>query len=115
MRGEVSLHDALVYSWVPSGNDLEVRAVGGGLPVGYYDVRIRYLGVSDLSVVPGLEGRTIEILYDEFDFADPSRTTIRHSFISSKRREYSIVFGNLDFAIERTTDERHLGFHGMRE
>jgi hypothetical protein len=115
MEAGISLHDALVYSCVASDGNLEVRVVGGDLRMGYFDLETRYLAVSIASVLPESNGRLVEILYDEFDFADTTRTALRHSFISARKREYTIVFENLDFTMRRTTGDRYMELHRMRE
>ena len=111
----IDFHDAVIFGCVREDNEVVVKAINGENRLGYFITEVRYWGVQDNSVLPTLKDQeVVEVLYDEYDFVDEAKSVVRYNFIISDKREYSILFGNLEFSIARSTGERYLSLRRMR-
>lgn len=98
----INLHDGILQQIVynHTQNSLAMKCVCGDLQIGYFLIKIKYLGLDgpkEEELLSVFDGRCIEILMDEIEILE--NQSYSHKMIFNTRSEIDIIFRKVEIDV----------------
>jgi hypothetical protein len=98
----INLHDGIINEIIfySQNHELIIKCICGDLSLGYYNITLKYLNVSNLNgdkIKECFNGKQIEILYNEIELFENKYYS--HRILFNKVGEIEILFNNLELKL----------------